>query len=157
MRRRTLCAQRYTFGPGGPLVTKKIGATDLTASLAREHALKRRGAERKDGCGSVPDAVRAGPDDPMGGEIKEIALARSSNKHKLSEGPALCPTTLSALWYIQLSRTGVECIRYVASRRRVRAQDSYLPPLLDQGSPPNQLPAALGRNLSLVLRRGKGF
>jgi hypothetical protein len=49
----------------------------VTASLAREHALKRRGPERKDGCGSVPDVVHAGPDDPMGGGIKEIVLARS--------------------------------------------------------------------------------
>src|SRR5215218_11039704 len=37
---------------------------------------------------------------------------------------------------------------------RVRGRDRYLPPLLDPGQLPYQLPAALGRNASLVLRRG---
>ena len=44
---------------------------------------------------AAPDVVYAGPDDPMGGGMCEIVLARSSNHHTLSEGSALCPTTLT--------------------------------------------------------------
>ena len=44
-----------------------------------------------------PECGVAGPDDPIGGGITEIALARNPDYHTLPEGPMQCSTTLSAL------------------------------------------------------------
>src|SRR5215212_10622131 len=45
-----------------------------------------------------------------------------------SSAVSWCSGTLCDMAHIHSPKTGVCCLRYVASRCRVKAQDSYLPP-----------------------------
>jgi hypothetical protein len=63
-------------------------------------------------------------------------LARSWEHHTLPEGPALCPTALSALGHIHSPKTGVCCTRYVADMTPREGAGQLPALLLDQGQPP---------------------
>src|SRR5215212_5085143 len=55
-------------------------------------------------------------------------LQTSPFGHSPKFGRFLCYGALCVIEYIHSPKPGVCCLRYVASRGRVKAQDSYLPP-----------------------------